>query len=141
MAVSIVSKAGDGELSDYLVNRTVRAKPGSPPHNIEVSQANLANAIKVSWREPRKPNGPISKYEISYGYKDHKNHYNEKKATSTANTINLEGLAYYADYDIRARACSKLPENTDLVCGPWGAKQHKTGIGRKYKFDVQFGSH
>ena len=132
VAVSVLTKAGEGELSDYLVNRTDADKPGSPPRDLIISGEKLPNAVRVSWIPPEKPNGPISKYQIIYGYMDFKNHYVEKRASSNANVINLEGLAFNAEYEIKIRACSKLPESSDDVCGPWGAKKHTTGIGRKY---------
>ena len=64
----MITKAGEGELSDYLVNQTARAKPEGPPQNIEISSRG-SNSIQIRWDLPAKPNGPISLYKLSYGYR------------------------------------------------------------------------
>ena len=66
--MSVITKAGEGELSDYLVNQTARAKPEGPPQSMKVIPHG-SNSIKLTWELPSKPNGPISLYQVRYGYR------------------------------------------------------------------------
>lgn len=125
-----MTKAGEGEPSDYLVNQTARAAPGGPPENIE-KKLIASNVIELHWELPNKPNGPIALYEIRYGYTDNLKRYSEIETKSLQPSINLTNLAYYADYDVKIRACGRLPESIDVDCGDWGAIKITTGIGRK----------
>ena len=130
VAVAVITKAGEGELSDYLVNQTKRARPEGPPASFEI-QALSSNNVKLQWSDPARPNGPISLYEIRYGYRDHKNQYLESLHESREKSAMLHNLAFNAKYEFKIRACGQLPESVDPICGDWIAKKFTTGIGRK----------
>ena len=51
VAVRVVSKAGESELSDYHINRTARARPESPPRNLQITEIK-PNSLKLSWEPP-----------------------------------------------------------------------------------------
>ena len=59
-----MTRAGESDLSDYLVNRTDLARPGSPPSHFEAVLSDSDKA-ELFWDEPKIPNGPISLYEVS----------------------------------------------------------------------------
>ena len=128
VAVSVITKAGVSELSDYLVNETSPAKPEGPPENIKVT-ARGSNWFKLHWQLPSKPNGPISLYELRYGYRDHKGHYAETTIYPHEREYTLTDLAFNVAYEVKIRACGILPDSIDPVCGDWGAIIHETGVG------------
>lgn len=132
----MITKAGDGEPSDYLVNRTARAAPSGPPENIGYKLV-ASNKVDLRWQLPKKPNGPISLYEVKYGYSDLLYRYSETKINVNDPRITLSDLDYYVKYDFKVRACGQLPESTNVVCGDWGAIIFWTGVGRKsLHFDI-----
>jgi hypothetical protein len=134
VAVAVITKAGLSEFSDYLVNRTSNAAPGSGPTALSaIKDAGSANAGEIMWQVPVKANGPIAHYEIKYGYEDHQDEYNELIAISKASHVRLDNLAFNAVYDVNVRACSVLPDSVEAVCGiHWSAMKFTTGIGRKF---------
>lgn len=60
----MVTRAGESEMSDFLVNRTDSARPGSPPTHFEAVLTDNDKA-ELFWDEPKVPNGIISRYEVS----------------------------------------------------------------------------
>ena len=128
--MAAVTKAGVGELSDFLVNRTKSARPGSPPSNFHLAPIqNIANSVTLKWEKPVKPNGIITHYNIEYAYRDHQNRNMAKQIKTKSDFYVLKDLAFNAKYDIKVQACS-MPE-FDIQCGNWAAKIYTTGIGSK----------
>lgn len=137
----MVTKAGEGELSDYLVNRTLPSRPGGPPENIQISKRhNTTNKVHLIWNPPLKPNGPIKMYQIRYGYVNHKGDLEEqiRETENNATFDKLSDLAFFAEYEFRIRACGQMPDSADPVCGDWGAQKFTTGIGRKSDYKNPF---
>ena len=129
--MAAVTKAGVGELSDFLVNRTKSARPGSPPNNFHLAPIqNIANSVTLKWEKPVKPNGIITHYNIEYAYRDHQNRNVAKQIPWKSDSYRLEDLAFNAKYDIKVQACS-MPE-FHIQCGDWAAKIFTTGIGSEY---------
>ena len=119
-------------MSDYHINQTARARPGSPPTNLRVENLE-ANSLKFFWNLPLKPNGPIAEYQIRYGYNhEPTQQYIEDEKITNGEYIRLEGLTYSASYVLKVRACGRVEESRDPLCGDWAAITYETGIGRKY---------
>ena len=133
VGVAVITTAGVGEASDFMVNRTDRARPGSEPRDIRSYKGLNANEIQLYWEEPMKANGPISSYEVKYTYVDYEGEEVEHFKIINKKHVLLKDLAYNAEYDIRIRACSFLAESLDPVCSEfWGALKFTTGVGRKF---------
>ena len=65
-----MSRAGESELSDFIVNRTLRDIPGSRPREVLARRTNDSGTVLLTWEAPSKANGPIDFYQIRYSYRD-----------------------------------------------------------------------
>jgi len=129
--VVVKTRAGESEMSDYLVNRTDRATPGSPPTRFQVSRSGeQGRSAELSWGPPDVPNGPIEFYEVFYSYQDFMGRSQEREMMVEARRARLIDLDAYADYEVGVRACTRMPELPEPVCGrDWAKGRFLTGIG------------
>jgi len=132
--VSVLSRAGVGEMSDYLVNRTERGRPGSAPTRLSVSLlGKRGRAAKVSWGPPDTPNAPIDFYEVFYAYEDFMGGQKDDTLIEEGMNTQLSSLEPYTDYHVHVRACTRIPELKEPVCGKdWANASFHTGIGGKF---------
>lgn len=129
--MAVLTRAGESEMSDYLVNRTDRDRPGSAPTNLRV-QLEGENDIKLVWGPPSLPNGPIDLYQVEYRYEDHNGIVVTQQYPVTSVKTKIEKLEYYTDYEVSVRACTQT-ENIEPLCGhEWARESVKTGIGGKF---------
>ena len=63
VGVAVVTRAGESEISDLLVNRTERDRPGSAPTKFNTVMLSK-NKVQLSWGPPEVPNGPIDFYQV-----------------------------------------------------------------------------
>lgn len=143
VGVSVLTRAGESELSDYLVNRTRRDRPGSPP--TELRSALLSrNEVRLTWGSPTIPNGPIESFEVRTNFTDFAGHLEATIMTIPAVTYALEDgsgfeidipdLQFNIEYGIGVRACVNMVDLEESVCGfEWAETKAKTGIGRKWR--------
>lgn len=131
VGVSVLTRGGIGEMSDYIVNRTRQDRPGSPPVNLIITSYG-SNDVSLDWLPPVKANGPIYRYEIRYSYLNHKGAVVTRNAETTGTSVKLNGLVNNAEYDVLVKACTKLPELGEVTCGEqWAQINFKTDIGGK----------
>ena len=142
VGVSVLTRAGASELSDYLVNRTRRDRPGSAPRDLSLELADR-NSVRLGWRTPAVPNGPITSYEIRYGFVHINGRTEETVLVAGVDRPELDyddaegkfgyalaDLKFYADYSVAVRACTTLPDVAETICGwKWAEDGIKTGIG------------
>ena len=144
VGVSVLTRAGASELSDYLVNKTARDRPGSPPRFLR-AEVEDRNRVKLAWQTPAIPNGPISSYEVKYEFKpvrDRQPRKSQKLYTAAVLTMEREGddmfyeiggLKFNADYIVRVRGCTTMPNVAEDICSyDWTETAVKTGIGSKW---------
>ena len=143
VGVSVLTRAGASELSDYLVNQTTRDRPGSPPRRLQ-SEVTDRNRIKLAWQSPAVPNGPISSYEVKYEFMpDDGRRLQEVVYTAAVVTLQREfregghffvyevgELKFNADYVVEVRGCTEMPNVAETICSRmWAETTVKTGIG------------
>ena len=80
--VAVVTRAGESELSDYLINRTLPDAPGSLPRDLSVSRTADSRMVRLTWKQPLKANGPIDFYQIRYSYRNFKDKDVQDETTS-----------------------------------------------------------
>ena len=151
VGVSVLTRAGASELSDYLVNKTARDVPGSPPRSLR-AEVHDRNRVKLAWQTPALPNGPISSYEVKYEFKPARERKQTQKSQKlyTAAVVTMErdgddlvyeigGLKFNADYIVRVRGCTTMPTVEKDICSlDWAATAVKTGIGSKWTTNYIF---
>ena len=141
VGVSVLTRAGESELSDYLVNRTRRDRPGSPPTNLD-SILLSKNEVRLKWQSPAIPNGPIESFEIRTNFTNFANHMEATIITvpathyalkdGTGFELDIPELKFNVDYWIGVRACTQMLDLVETVCGlDWAETSIKTGIGCK----------
>jgi hypothetical protein len=130
IGVAVVTRAGESELSDYQVNRTGIARPGSPPADLEAVPVNTTTA-DVFWRPPAIPNGPIAYYEARFGYLNFRSEPVDSPITRVyGTTTKIGSLLPYTQYEVRTRACTQQSETSEALCGrEWASASFTTGIG------------
>lgn len=129
--MSVLTRAGESEISDYLVNRTEPGRPGSPPINLEASLVGRNN-IEATWSPPLVPNSQIKFYEIRYGFRDSSGQRQETLTTEHGTAVWITNLAFYTTYRVDIRACTQLPGFGEAVCSmEWATIEVSTGIGSK----------
>ena len=87
-----MTRAGESELSDYLLNRTAQDRPGSSPRDLQVYETDDSRTVRLSWKTPSKPNGPIDFYQIKFSFKNFKGDVIEDEATSKDLETDIRGL-------------------------------------------------
>ncbi len=87
-----MTRAGESELSDYLVNRTKPDRPGSQPRDLTAYATNNSRTVRLIWETPEKPNGPIHFYQIRYSYNDYKGQLVEDDETAEELTATIRNL-------------------------------------------------
>lgn len=130
VGVAVVTRAGEGEVSDYIVKRTKRGPPGSPPNNLEFALTNQ-NEVEVFWNPPLLPNGPIKNYELHYTYVNFRQKSISVESHVTGRRTVLKNLTSNVEYKVAVRACAEWIEGYADPCGPWSKGTIKTKIGRK----------
>jgi hypothetical protein len=129
--VAVITRAGIGEMSDYLVNRTKRGRPGSPPTRLNVSlTGERGRSADVFWGPPDVPNAPIDFYDGFYAYEDFMGRLQGDSFMVEDTQTHLTALEAFANYNIRVRACTRIPESPNPLCGEdWVSTGFRTGIG------------
>lgn len=84
-------------MSDYLVNRTRRDRPGGPPEDLQAELLGR-NRAQLSWRPPRKPFAPIDSYEVSYGFRDFRGDDLSNTVAVVGTSTELRDLTFNAKY-------------------------------------------
>jgi hypothetical protein len=134
IGVSVLTKAGEGEVSDYIFKRTKRDRPEARPTELHAAVLDR-NALELFWNPPEVPNGPIGSYEIKYSYKNFKGQTVKNRAVVEGHrrTFKAKDLVFNVEYDLAIRACTFLKEeNVELCSEEWAMLRVKTLIGRKF---------
>lgn len=97
VAVSVLTKSGEGLHSDPLYNTTFEGAPDTPPLNVTVS-AVTNTSMKVSWLAPESMNGVLRYYEVFYN-----EHY---ERVENKLYVVLENLKSYTNYSVSVAACT-----------------------------------
>lgn len=71
IAVSVLTKKGEGLHSDPLFNTTLEAAPSSPPKNVKVYDV-TNTSVAISWTAPVPMNGILRYHEVYYNSKSFK---------------------------------------------------------------------
>lgn len=140
VGVAVLTRAGESEMSDYLVNRTEPAKPGSAPERLRLQLASK-NSIRLSWQPPARPNAPITSYQVKYGYVDFPGQTASEtfKVEDGERSAVVSQLASNAEYEIQVRACTDLPDRGESLCGDqWATAKVVTGVGGEFKLSFFF---
>ena len=61
--VRVITRGGEGELSDPIVKRTNPSAPGSLPNTLTATT--MSNSALASWLPPSIPNGAIDLYKVT----------------------------------------------------------------------------
>ncbi|KAK3721659.1 hypothetical protein QZH41_003681 [Actinostola sp. cb2023] len=110
--VTAYNKAGRGVESP--VGRNSPTYPGAPDNiTAPVLTVLSATSMRVSWTEPGRPNGVISKYYVLYN--------NKEKDALLAKEAVLDGLQPYTVYTVRIKACT-----TSVACSVGEHTQART---------------
>ncbi len=129
VGVAVLTRAGESEISDFLVNRTKSARPGSPPDELEVFLKGRNQAV-LSWEPPKEPNGPIAMYAIRYKYTNFLGKDQILSASTDQHRFKLDNLVFNAAYTVSVVACTEVAELSEPVCGKdWAEANVITGIG------------
>ncbi|CAB4058713.1 DOME [Lepeophtheirus salmonis] len=136
VGVSVVTRGGEGEVSDYVVNRTSPARPGSPPRNFQIT-VKPPRKVFLSWDPPLKPNGPISFYQIEGSYINYAGSFIRtffQSKTLTSEVLDSKFLVSNTKYHIAIRACTSIPQFDAPSCGlVWNNQSFVTPSGESGK--------
>jgi hypothetical protein len=128
--VRMVTRAGEGELSDAAVNRTEPSVPGSAPALLTIKEV-LSSSASLSWGPPHRPNGNIDQYQIFLEEKLHNGNGTWKEVGKKPTLLSREsdqlvplawsvsGLKAYTSYRVSVAACNQLPvdgEEEHMAC-------------------------
>ncbi|XP_045475699.1 protein sidekick [Harmonia axyridis] len=112
--------AGDGPRSKAITVKTLQGIPG-PPDNLTFSEITM-NSLVVSWEPPRKPNGDIVGYVVTYVTTEENDRFSKlvkQKVTSTYLHIQSleEGITY--TFTVRAETIDYGPPiSSNVTTGP-----------------------
>ncbi len=133
VGVAVLTRAGESEMSDFLVNRTERDRPGSPPTELEVLLAGR-NGADLRWGPPDAPNAPIEFYEVRRSLTNFRGQEEVSVERATGMSAFIRDLMFNAEYTVAVRACTKFPGLYEAVCGKdWAEATLLTGIGSKFR--------
>ncbi|KAL3268776.1 hypothetical protein HHI36_007876 [Cryptolaemus montrouzieri] len=112
--------AGDGPRSKAIIVKTLQGIPG-PPHNLTFSEITM-NSLVVSWNPPKKPNGDIVSYAVTYVTTEENDSFSrlvrQKVSTTYLHVQSLEeGITY--TFTVRAETISHGPAvSSNVTTGP-----------------------
>jgi len=90
VCLSVVTTAGIGAMSSYLINTTLPDRP-EIPENLEVVLTKSRD-VKLSWNPPKKKNGPLSSYLVRTKYTNYRNETVTEENFTTEPTLSFENL-------------------------------------------------
>ncbi|XP_058807695.1 cytokine receptor isoform X2 [Phymastichus coffea] len=97
IAVSVVTKNGEGQQSDPLYNTTLESPPSKPPSDVVVSQI-TNSTVHLKWKPPIAMNGVLRYYLV---------YYNDLiKKVEEVPEVGLDQLVAAHNYSIRVSACT-----------------------------------
>ncbi len=133
VGVAVLTRAGESEMSDFLVRRTERDRPGSPPTELEAVLVGR-NGAELYWGPPEEPNAPIDYYEVRYGFRDFRGQTDLDTFLTRGHRARVADLAFNADYTVGVRACTIFEGFEKPICGDdWAEVNLMTGIGSEYR--------
>ncbi len=130
--MTVQTRAGESEMSDYLVNRTDLDRPGSPPTKLEVLLLGK-NSAQVFWQPPLVPNSPIHSYQVRLRFTDFRGMEEVREFSVESPPADVHELRFYGKYTVGVRACTRMEGIAEPLCGvDWAEDKILTGIGSEF---------
>ncbi|KAG8235061.1 hypothetical protein J437_LFUL015303, partial [Ladona fulva] len=98
VAVSVLTKSGEGLQSDPLYNTTFEGAPDTPPTNLTITEI-TNTTMKVSWVPPASMNGVLRYFKVFY---------NDEilKVENGESHVTLTNLKSFTNYNVSVEACT-----------------------------------
>ena len=130
VAIAMNSRDTINEPSSYVVARTKAAKPQTSVRQLEGRLVD-ATTVELTWNQPLKPNGEVSKYIVQYEFGKHV----KSIEVNGGNSVRISGLFVNSRYEFSVRTCVSHSEYG--LCGDVKTSVHvQTGIGVSGKMEM-----